>query len=83
MLTYIIIAVFYQKSYTLALNVRTPGFSVKPFLCHRDIAQELAIGEPPAGFRVDNGGGLGVVSRNRPEDGQTREREGRSHSDAD
>lgn len=67
--TYIVIAIFYKKSYPLTTDSASPSFLDQPIppLCH--ILQKLAIFEPSARRRVHDDRGLGVMICDGFEDG--------------
>lgn len=75
-LTYVIVAVLYQKRNPLAVQVVTigpPPRLQQPVPRPAHVAKQPAVGEAPARERVDHGEGVGVVAGYGFEDGQARQ----------
>ena len=61
MRTYIVIAIFHEKSYPLSIHLATPLLQ-QPLLPLDDIAQQFPICKLPARGRVNHDGGIRIVS---------------------
>jgi hypothetical protein len=79
MRTYIVVAVFDQEGYPLALCTGAIAVPLQLVLCSRDVVDELSIGKGAARQRVDHGRALRIVFLDGLEDGQAGQCRRHSH----
>lgn len=79
LLTYIVVAVFYQKSNALPIQLTLARSLIEPISDPRHIGQQTSVPKGPPGQGVDNGGRIRVVFADGLEDGQLGEGSRGSH----